>query len=73
MHRTLPRASRKSVGAFPVRSHSNRCSSSLQPAVDTTDVVAAIKGVIEAENDAIDQYNTIIRMCDGIDYVTQDL
>ncbi len=47
--------------------------SSLQPPDDTTDVVAAIKGVIEAENDAIDQYNKIIRMCDGIDYVTQDL
>ena len=47
--------------------------SSLQPPDDTTDVVAAIKGVIEAENDAIDQYNKIIRMCDGEDYVTQDL
>ncbi len=35
--------------------------------------VAAIKGVIEAENDAIDQYNKIIRLCDGDDYVTQDL
>ena len=46
---------------------------SLQPPDDTTDVVAAIKGVIEAENDAIDQYNKIIRMCDGEDYVTQDL
>lgn len=46
---------------------------SLQPPDDTTNVVAAIKGVIEAENDAIDQYNKIIRMCDGEDYVTQDL
>ncbi len=46
---------------------------SLQPPDDTTDVVAAIKGVIEAENGAIDQYNKIIRMCDGEDYVTQDL
>lgn len=46
---------------------------SLQPPENTTDVVAAIKGVIEAENDAIDQYNKIIRLCDGEDYVTQDL
>ena len=47
--------------------------SSLQPPENTTDVVAAIHGVIEAENAAIDQYNKIIRMCDGEDYVTQDL
>ena len=46
---------------------------SLQPPEDTTDVVAAIKGVIEAEDEAIDQYNKIIRLCDGEDYVTQDL
>ncbi len=47
--------------------------SSLQPPENTTDVVAAIHGVIEAENAAIDQYNKIIRLCDGEDYVTQDL
>ncbi len=47
--------------------------SSLQPPENTTDVVAAIQGVIEAENCAIEQYNKIIRLCDGLDYVTQDL
>lgn len=46
---------------------------SLQPPENTTDVVAAIHGVIEAEDAAIEQYNKIIRLCDGIDYVTQDL
>lgn len=46
---------------------------SLQPPEDSTDLVAVIHGVIEAENAAIEQYNKIIRMCDGIDYVTQDL
>ena len=46
---------------------------SLQPPEDSTDVVVAIHGVIEAENSAIKQYNKIIRLCDGIDYVTQDL
>ena len=46
---------------------------SLQPPEDSTDLIAVIHGVIEAENSAIDQYNKIIRMCDGIDYVTQDL
>ena len=46
---------------------------SLQPPEDSTDLISAIHGVIEAENVAIDQYNKIIRLCDGIDYVTQDL
>ena len=46
---------------------------SLQPPEDSTDVVAVIHGVIDAENRAIEQYNKIIRLCDGIDYVTQDL
>lgn len=45
----------------------------LQPKEDTTDVVSVIEGVIQAENGAIAQYNKIIKMCDGVDYVTQDL
>ncbi|MHC5022401.1 MAG: ferritin-like domain-containing protein [Planctomycetota bacterium] len=46
---------------------------SLQPPSDTTDVVSIIKGVIAAENDAINTYQKIIKACDGTDYVTQDL
>jgi bacterioferritin len=46
---------------------------SLQPPADTTDVVTVIKGVIDAENAAIAQYEKIIRLCDGYDYVTQDM
>ena len=46
---------------------------SLQPPEDSTDLISTIRGVIDAENGAIEQYNKIIRMCDGIDYVTQDL
>lgn len=45
----------------------------LQPPEDSADVVTVIKGVLAAENDAIQHYNKIIKMCDGIDYVTQDL
>lgn len=45
----------------------------LQPRADTTDIVAIIKGVIEAEEAAIRQYNKIIKLCDGVDYVTQDM
>ena len=46
---------------------------SLQPLEDTTDIVSVIKGVIDAEEAAITQYNKIIKICDGIDYVSQDL
>lgn len=46
---------------------------SLQPPKDSTDVMAVIKGVIEAEQDAIDGYNKLAKLCDGRDYVTQDL
>jgi len=46
---------------------------SMQPGDDTTDVVAVIKGVIDAEEAAIAQYNKIIKLCDGVDYVTQDM
>lgn len=45
----------------------------LQPPADSTDVVSVIRGVIAAEEAAIKQYNKIIRMCEGRDYVTQDL
>ena len=44
----------------------------LQPPADPTDVVSVIKGVIKAEEEAIAQYNKIIKMCEGRDYVTQD-
>lgn len=50
-----------------------RAQKSLQPLADTTDIVSVIKGVIDAENAAIAQYNKIIKTCDGIDYVTQDM
>jgi bacterioferritin len=45
----------------------------LQTKEDTTDVVSVIEGVIAAENGAIEQYNIIIKLCDSVDYVTQDL
>lgn len=45
----------------------------LQPPEDTTDVVDVIKGVIDAEETAIAQYEKIIRLTDGYDFVTQDL
>ena len=46
---------------------------SLQPPADNTDVISVIKGVIAAEEGAIAQYKKLIELCDGVDYVTQDL
>ena len=45
----------------------------LQPPQDTTDVAAVIRGVIDAEQGAIDHYVRLIKACDGADYVTQDM
>lgn len=45
----------------------------LQPPKDSTDVVSVIEGVLKAEEGAIAQYNKIIKLCEGVDYVTQDL
>ena len=45
----------------------------LQPPKDNTDVVAVIKGVIEAEQVAIDHYMKIIHSCTDADPVTADM
>jgi bacterioferritin len=45
----------------------------LQPPEHQTDIVHVIKGVIEAETGAIEHYNRIIEVCDGVDWVTQDM
>ncbi|HWQ00363.1 MAG TPA: ferritin-like domain-containing protein [Vicinamibacterales bacterium] len=45
----------------------------LQPPANQTDVVHVIKGVIEAENAAIDFYSRIIEAANEVDWVTQDM
>ena len=45
----------------------------LQPPDDQIDIVHVIKGVIEAENGAIDHYNQLIELTEGIDPVTNDM
>jgi bacterioferritin len=45
----------------------------LQPPETQTDIVHVIKGVMEAEAQAIEHYNGIIEFCDELDYVTQDM
>ena len=64
----------KTIGGTVPGSLENKVSQkSLQPPKDTTDIVAVIRGVIAAEEAAIAQYNKIIRLCEGRDYVTQDM
>ncbi len=60
-------------GKIPGSLHFKAAQKSLQPPTDSTDVVSVIKGVIDAEDAACRQYTKIIKLCDGVDYVTQDL
>jgi len=45
----------------------------LQPPEHQTDIVHVIRGVIEAEDGAIEHYQRIIEFCDDFDLVTQDM
>jgi len=45
----------------------------LQPPDDQTDIRHVIRGVIQAENGAIEHYNRIIEATDGVDWATQDM
>src|SRR4051794_15653575 len=45
----------------------------LQPPEEQTDIVHGIRGVIQAENGAIEHYTRIIEETDGVDPVTQDM
>ncbi len=63
----------KQLGGFVPGSASVKMGNQMQPSSDTTDVVHAIKAVIEAEDTACEHYKNIIRATDGEDFVTQDL
>ena len=56
------RAAQEKLAAEPIR-----------PPADSTDVAAVIRGVIEAEQGAIDHYMKVIQACEGVDYVTADM
>lgn len=60
-------------GSVPGSMEFKATQQSLQPPTDRTDVLSIIKGVIAAEDGAIAQYNKLVKLCDGVDYVTQDL
>ena len=46
---------------------------SLEPPDDPTDVVGVIRGVLAAEEEAINHYRALAKLTEGDDYVTQDL
>ncbi|HXK59378.1 MAG TPA: ferritin-like domain-containing protein [Acidobacteriota bacterium] len=46
---------------------------SIQPPKESTDVISVIRGVIQAEDQAIEQYSKIIELCDQVDWATQDM
>ena len=60
-------------GVVPGSLSLNYNQKALQPPEDLTNVVDSIKGVIDVENAACNQYQSIIKMCEGTDYVTQEL
>jgi bacterioferritin len=70
---TLAKRIKELDGVVPGSMEFNAAQKFMQPPKDSTDVVSVIEGVIEAEKGAITQYNKIIKLCDGVDYVTQDL
>lgn len=59
-------------GRVPGSLELERNQTSMQPPDDSTDLISVIKGVITAEDGAIEQYEKIIKLCDQVDFVTQD-
>ncbi len=70
---TLAKRIKELDGVVPGSMEFKAAQKFMQPPKDSTNVVSVIEGVIEAETGAIAQYNKIIKLCDGVDYVTQDL
>jgi bacterioferritin len=60
-------------GTIPGSKELQMTQASLQPPADTTEVVQVIRGVLDAENEAIAHYRSLIKLTDGEDYVTQDM
>lgn len=70
---TIAKRIKELGGSVPGSMQFKAVQNALQPPKDTTDVTSVIKGVITAEEQAIVGYNKLIKDCDGVDYVTQDL
>jgi len=74
-HATLVAKRIKTIGGLVPGSQALKMTqTSLQPPKSTTDLLAVIKGVIDAEDGAIAGYTKIIELAEEIrDYATQDL
>jgi bacterioferritin len=70
---TLAKRIKEIRGLVPGSAEFKPGQKTLQPTKDTANVEYVIQGVIDAENQAIAQYKKIIKMCEGEDYVTQDM
>ena len=70
---TIAKRIKELGGSVPGSLNFKATQKALQPPKETTDVISVIKGVIAAEDEAIEGYNKLIKDCDGVDYVTQDL
>ena len=70
---TIAKRIKELGGTVPGSMNFTAMQKALQPPKETTDVTSVIKGVIIAEDEAIEGYNKLIKDCDGVDYVTQDL
>jgi bacterioferritin len=60
-------------GRLPGSLELSRDQKSLQPPLHNTDALAVIQGVISANEASISQYQKIIQLTEGLDYVTQDM
>jgi bacterioferritin len=60
-------------GRLPGSLELSRDQDLLQPPLDNKDVMAVIRGVISANEASIGQYQRIIQLTEGLDYVTQDM
>lgn len=60
-------------GVVPGSQSFQASQSFLQPPNEQIDVVHVIKGVIEAEQGAIEHYSRVVEETDGVDPVTQDM
>lgn len=72
-HATMLGQRIKQLGGVLPGSAGVKVGTQIQPPEDTTDVVAVIKAVIDAEETACAHYKKVIKATDGEDYVTQDL
>lgn len=70
---TFGRRIKELYGTVPGSLEFRATQESLQPPAKASDIVAIIRGVIEAEQGAIDHYQHIVEVCDGFDFVTQDM